>query len=219
LPSRRSPPLIAVADCAGGNLHSLCKALSRVAPDLPLARTSDAAVINRADIVVFPGDGAFAACMREIAKRKIAAALIRAAAEKPFLGVCIGMQLLFSESEENGGDGAVKGLGVLPGKVIKLRAKKGIKIPHIGWNNLHQTKAHPCFAGIADGARFYFIHGFAAAAPPRVIAGTAKHGKTFAAAVARGDLFATQFHPEKSGDDGLRLLANFINAARRRIAR
>ena len=202
----KAPLDIAVADCGMGNLHSVMKAMKKVAPQMTVELADSADKILRARRVVFPGDGAFAACMKELTRRRLADAIVRAAAEKPFLGICVGMQMLFEKSEE----GPARGLGILRGSAIRLTPKPGVKIPHMGWNKMRHVGRHQCLDGIADGARFYFVHSYGVEAESSAVAGWSEHGGKFAAAVARGKLFAVQFHPEKSRDSGLRLLKNFV---------
>lgn len=211
---------IAIIDYGMGNLLSVSKAFEHVAPSARIVVTSDPAVIAAADRVVFPGVGAMPDCIRELAQRGLIETVKQAAVEKPFLGICLGMQALFAHSEE--GDSA--GLGLLPGNVrlFPLEAMKGadgnkLKVPHIGWNQVHRAVPHPLWDGIEDGARFYFVHSYyAEPAEQDVVAGFTHYPFAFTCAVARDNLFAVQFHPEKSQAAGLRLLANFVtwNGAR-----
>jgi len=206
---------IAVVDYGMGNLRSVAKALEHVAEGVPIVVTDDPATIERAERVVFPGQGAMPDCMRELETRGLRAAVIDAAQSKPFLGICIGLQLLFDRSEE----GDTPGLAVLPGEVIRFpdeamvdAAGGRLKVPHMGWNEVHQSEAHPMWTGIADATRFYFVHSyFPQPAQPDIVAGYTHYPFPFCAAVARGSLFAVQFHPEKSHRAGLQLLANFVN--------
>lgn len=193
---------IALADCGSGNLHSAEAGLRRAGASVRI--TSAAADIDAADKVVLPGDGHFAACMREIDSRGLRAPLLRAAKEKPFLGICIGMQVLYEESEE---DPQTPGLGVLRGRVRKFPETE--KIPHIGWNTTTAARPHPVFRGITEGARFYFIHSYYC--PPDADAIAVSHyGISFAAAAAKDKIVAAQFHPEKSARPGAQLLQNFV---------
>ncbi len=211
---------VAIIDYGMGNLLSVSKAFEHVAPGASIVVTSDPAVIAAAARLVFPGVGAMPDCIRELEQRGLIEAVKQAAAEKPFLGICLGMQALFAHSEE--GDSA--GLGLLPGNVrlFPLEAMKDadgnkLKVPHIGWNQVHQAAPHPLWAGIEDGARFYFVHSYyAEPAESEVVAGFTHYPFAFTCAVARNNLFAVQFHPEKSQAAGLRLLANFVtwNGAR-----
>jgi glutamine amidotransferase len=200
--------MIAVVDYGMGNLRSVAKALERVGGEV--AVTADHALIDDADAVVLPGVGAFGRCMENL----LAAGLedpVRKAAKsgKPVLGICVGMQILFDESEEFG---PVRGLGILPGKVRRFVPREGArKIPHMGWNTLRIDNRTPMLRGVADGAHVYFVHSYyVATAVPSLVAATATYGVPFAACAARGNLFATQWHPEKSQKVGLKLLANFV---------
>ncbi len=201
---------VAVVDYGMGNLRSVAKAIEHVAPTARILVTADPAAVAAADRVVVPGQGAMPDCMRELEARGLRAAVIRAAAEKPFLGICIGLQMLFEHSEE----GDVPGLAIFPGHVRRFPAAveaQGLKVPHMGWNEVVQAMPHPLWAGIADGARFYFVHSYyVEPASPEAIAGSTVYGMPFTSAVARANIFAVQFHPEKSAQDGLRLLANFM---------
>lgn len=209
---------VAIIDYGMGNLLSVSKAFEHVAPQAKIVVTSDPAVIAAATRVVFPGVGAMTDCMRELESRGLIDAVKLAAASKPFLGICLGMQALFAHSEE----GDCAGLGLLPGNVRLFPAEamkdehgQKLKVPHIGWNNVHQAghgaKPHPLWAGIEDGARFYFVHSYyAEPASQDLVAGFTHYPFAFTCAVAHDKLFAVQFHPEKSQAAGLRLLANFV---------
>ncbi len=208
---------IAVIDYGMGNLRSVAKALEHVAPGARVQVTSDPALVSRCDRVVFPGQGAMPDCMRELDARALRPAVLHAARSKPFLGICIGLQMLFESSEE----GDVAGLGVLPGRVCRfpaaLRDANGarLKVPHMGWNEVHRQGTHPLWRGIADGARFYFVHSYyVVPADETLCAAHAEYGVRFTCAVARDNIFAVQFHPEKSQAEGLRLLGNFVNWTR-----
>ena len=206
---------VAVIDYGMGNLHSVAKALERAAPQARIQVTNDPKVVAEADRVVFPGQGAMPDCMRELDARGLRPALLQAAKNKPFLGLCIGLQMLFDHSDE----GNVDGLGILPGKVVRFAAAdmvdgagQKLKVPHMGWNQVWQSHPHPLWAGIDDGARFYFVHSYYAVVQNRNnISGWAKYPNEFTCAVEQGNLFAVQFHPEKSQTAGLQLLANFAN--------
>jgi glutamine amidotransferase len=197
-----------------GNLRSVAKAIEHVAPGLEVTVTSDAKAVSRAQRVVFPGQGAMPDCMREMDARGLRAAVIEAAQAKPFLGICIGLQMLFDASEE----GDTPGLALLPGRVVRFPAAKMVdaqgarlKVPHMGWNEVRQTVSHPLWEGIAQGSRFYFVHSYYPAPAVRALAaGESVYGVPFTCAAARDNLFAVQFHPEKSQAAGLKLLANFI---------
>lgn len=197
-----------------GNLRSVAKAIEHVAAGASVKVTSDPAEVAQADRVVVPGQGAMPDCMAELERRGLKEAVIRAAAEKPFLGICIGLQMLFEHSEE----GDLTGLSVLPGRV-RLFPREAmwspdggrLKVPHMGWNEVRQAQPHPLWQDIADGSRFYFVHSYyVEPAEPSVIAGSTVYGIPFTSAVARANIFAVQFHPEKSSKDGLQLLANFM---------
>ena len=204
---------IAVVDYGMGNLRSVAKAIEHVAPQCAVTVTSDPDVVRRAARVVFPGQGAMPDCMREMDARGLRAPLLEAAREKPFLGICIGLQMLFDHSEE----GDTPGLGLFPGRVRRfppadmVDARGGkLKVPHMGWNEVRQSMAHPLWAGIPDGTRFYFVHSyFPEPAQSRFVAGYSFYPFRFTCAAAAGNVFAVQFHPEKSHAAGLRLLANF----------
>ncbi|MDR2838516.1 MAG: imidazole glycerol phosphate synthase subunit HisH [Azonexus sp.] len=204
---------IAVIDYGMGNLRSVSKALEHVAGKTPVVVTADPAVVAAAERVVFPGQGAMPDCMRELEARGLSAAVLAAARQKPFLGICVGEQMLFEHSEEGG----VDGLGVFPGLVRRFpdermvdAAGERLKVPHMGWNNVRQ-QPHALWAGIADQARFYFVHSYyAAPATPALTLATSDYGLPFTCAVGRDNIFAVQFHPEKSARDGLQLLKNFV---------
>lgn len=205
---------IAVIDYGMGNLRSVSKAIEHVAPSASVVVTSDPAVIAAAGRVVFPGQGAAPDCMREIDARGLRQVIVDAAHSKPFLGICMGMQVLFEHSEE--GDTAC--LGILPGTVQRFpheamvddRGAK-LKVPHMGWNNVHQAMPHPLWVGIEEGERFYFVHSyFVQPTTPDIIAGFSHYPFPFTCAVASGSIFAVQFHPEKSQNAGLALLGNFV---------
>jgi glutamine amidotransferase len=197
---------IAVVDYGMGNLRSVSKAVEHVAPQARVLVTADPEEILSAERVVVPGQGAMPDCMRQLAASGAREAVIEATRSKPFLGLCIGVQMLFERGEE----GDTAGLGVLPGSVPRLQAP-GLKIPHMGWNQVYRTRPHPLWEGIEDGSRFYFVHSYYPA--PRdagLTAATCVYGAPFTCAVARDNIFAVQFHPEKSQSSGLQLLSNFI---------
>jgi glutamine amidotransferase len=197
---------IAVVDYGMGNLVSVSKALQHVAPEDQVVVTADPSAIGSADRVVVPGQGAMPDCMRQLAASGAREAVIAAAREKPFLGLCIGLQMLFERGEE----GDTPGLGLLAGRVPRLVAP-GLKIPHMGWNEVMQERPHPLWEGIADRTRFYFVHSYYPAPSDRsVTAATCVYGAPFTCAVARDNIFAVQFHPEKSQSAGLQLLSNFL---------
>ena len=205
---------IAVVDYGMGNLRSVWQALVRVAGGQEVAVTADPAVVAAAERVVFPGQGAMPDCMRELDARGLRQPVLDAARNKPFLGICIGQQMLFERSEE----GNVYGLGVFAGPVRRFPAERmltsqgeKLKVPHMGWNRVKQTRPHALWAGIEEGARFYFVHSyFVDPADREVVVGEADYGLPFTSAVARDNIFAIQCHPEKSADVGLTLLSNFV---------
>ena len=205
---------IAVVDYGMGNLRSVSKALEHVAPQARVIVTSDAAEIGAAERVVFPGQGAMPDCMRELDARGLREAVLTSARTKPFLGICIGLQMLFEVSEE----GNIPGLGVFRGRVRRFPADvmigsdgSRLKVPHMGWNEVHQLRPHPLWEGIAPGSRFYFVHSyFPEPADPSIAVGATDYPFRFTCAVARANIFAVQFHPEKSQNSGLRLLSNFV---------
>ena len=206
---------IAVIDYGMGNLRSVWQALVHVADGKEIVVTADPAVVAGAERVVFPGQGAMPDCMRELDERGLRSAVINAAQTKPFLGICIGLQMLFEQSEE----GNVPGLGIFAGPVRRFPAGKMVgasgeklKVPHMGWNRVSQTRSHALWNGIEDGARFYFVHSYFVDPVDRAcIAGTTDYGIPFTSAVARDNIFAIQCHPEKSAQAGLALLSNFVH--------
>ena len=205
---------IAVIDYGMGNLRSVSQALEHVAPGKTVMVTSDPAQIAAAERVVFPGQGAMPDCMRELDARDLRNAVIDAAADKPFLGICIGLQLLFEHSEE----GNAAGLGILPGKVRRFAAEMRdaaggkLKVPHMGWNQVYQQRhEHPLWSGIDSGERFYYVHSYyVEPAESGLVAGVSEYPARFTSVVARDNIFAVQFHPEKSHNAGLQLLSNFV---------
>jgi glutamine amidotransferase len=205
---------IAIVDYGMGNLYSVVKAVEHVAPGAKVHLTSDAEVIAGVDRVVFPGQGAARDCMLEIEARGLRPAILDAAAKKPFLGICMGLQVLFAHSEEN--DTAC--LGIFPGNVVRFAEARmqdehghKLKVPHMGWNNVRQAAAHPLWEGIPDQSRFYFVHSYCVVpGQSGLAAGYAEYPDEFVCACARDNIFAVQFHPEKSAADGLRLLRNFV---------
>jgi imidazole glycerol-phosphate synthase subunit HisH len=197
---------IAVVDYGMGNLRSVSKALEHVAPGAEVVLTAEPETILSCERIVVPGQGALPDCMRQLAASGAREAVIEATRAKPFLGICIGLQMLFERGEE--GDAA--GLGLLPGRVPRF-ALSGLKIPHIGWNEVLQERPHALWAGIADRSRFYFVHSYYPAPQDAALtAATSVYGAPFTCAVARDNIFAVQFHPEKSQSAGLQLLSNFV---------
>lgn len=205
---------IAVIDYGMGNLRSVEQALRHVAGERSVIVTSDPDEVRAAGRVVFPGQGAMPDCVRELDARGLRQPVLDAAASKPFLGICIGLQMLFEHSEE----GNVAGLGVFPGRVKRfpsgMRDTDGnkLKVPHMGWNEVWQTRRHPLWAGIAPDARFYFVHSYYVE-PGDAVLETAytEYPFRFTSAAARDNIFAVQFHPEKSQQAGLSLLSNFVD--------
>ncbi|MEN9657435.1 MAG: hypothetical protein RL571_900 [Pseudomonadota bacterium] len=206
---------IAVVDYGMGNLRSVIKALEHVAGDLAnIVLTADPAIVAAADKVVFPGQGAMPDCMKELTERGLKQAVLDAAQNKPFLGICVGAQLLFESSEE----GHTPGLGVFKGKVVRFPKEKmldaqgqKLKVPHMGWNEMFKVQDHPLWAGIPNGERFYFVHSYHFQPSENIAVLESAYPYRFAAAVARDNIFAIQCHPEKSHHAGLSLLKNFVN--------
>jgi len=207
---------IAVIDYGMGNLRSVAKAIEHVvAPGDRVQVTSEPGQILAADRVVFPGQGAARDCMAAISDHHLNQAVLEAARNKPFLGVCMGLQVLLEFSEENGGTELLK---LIPGEVVRFdprtldSAGHRIKIPHMGWNRVRQLGEHPVWAGIPQHSRFYFVHSyFVVPEQPELTAGTTDYGLEFTSALTKDNLFAVQFHPEKSAHWGLTLLRNFVN--------
>ncbi|HKK13340.1 MAG TPA: imidazole glycerol phosphate synthase subunit HisH [Gammaproteobacteria bacterium] len=206
---------IAIIDYGMGNLHSIAKALEHVAGHHLVFISSDPESILRAGRVVFPGVGAIGDCMDELRRLELDEVVREAARSKPLLGVCLGMQALLTRSEENDGTAC---LDVLPGEVRRFprnlvdASGARLKVPHMGWNAVRQSRPHPLWAGIADNSRFYFVHSyFTEPAQADEIAGVTDYGGEFASVLARENVFAAQFHPEKSQHAGLALLANFVD--------
>ena len=205
---------IAVIDYGMGNLHSVASALQHVGAERVLV-THDPALIAEAERVIFPGVGAIRDCMAEIRRLRCDELLHNVLETRhiPVLGICVGMQALMEHSEENGG---IDCLGLVPGRVRffgeDLRDASGgrLKVPHMGWNRVEQALAHPLWSGIDAGTRFYFVHSYYVDAAPDLVAGRSEYGQEFGAALARENLFAVQFHPEKSAEPGLQLLRNFL---------
>lgn len=199
---------IVIVDYGMGNVRSVQKALEHIAPNDHIFLTDNADLIRDADRIVFPGQGAIGACMRALNEHNLVEVIKQSASEKPFLGICLGLQLLFEHSQENGG---VECLSILPGDVVHF-PKSELKIPHMGWNTVNQVSEHPLWHNIDDNSRFYSVHSyFVKTSDDSVITGTSNYGIDFTCAVAKGNLFAVQFHPEKSQHDGLQLLKNFVN--------
>jgi glutamine amidotransferase len=208
--------MIAIADYGIGNLGSVTKGFRRAGAEVVL--TGDPEALRRADALVLPGDGAFAATMAEIERRGLAPVLREAVGKgKPLLGICIGMQLLFEESEEHGRHA---GLGFLPGRVRRFEGE--LPVPHMGWNRLRARRPHPILDGVPDGAHVYFVHSYYCDAPDDVVIASSDYGRVFAAIAGRGSVLGVQFHPEKSQEVGLRMVASFVrlvDASRRACPR
>ena len=204
---------IAVVDYGMGNLRSVAKALEHVADNQNVIVTSDAAQIDNAERVVFPGQGAARDCMMEITDRDLKNVILKAAQEKPFLGICMGAQVLLAHSQENEG---VDCLGLYPGEVkffgndLRDSDNEKLKIPHMGWNGVHHNSSHPLWEGIEEGSRFYFVHSYYMVPDENaIVLATTNYGFEFVSAIGQANVFAVQFHPEKSAKDGLQLLKNF----------
>jgi glutamine amidotransferase len=203
---------VAVVDYGMGNLRSVEQALRKVAPAAEIVVTDDADTITHAKRVVFPGQGAMPDCMRELDARGLRDAVLLAARSRPFLGICIGLQMLFEHSDE----GNVAGLGILPGKVVRFAANmhdaqgNKLKVPHMGWNQVRHVQ-HALWNGIDQDARFYFVHSYyVQPQDASLVQATSQYLQSFVCAVAKENLFAVQFHPEKSQAAGLQLLQNFM---------
>ncbi len=205
---------VAVIDYGMGNLHSIAKALQYVASDAEIQVTADPEAILTADRIVFPGVGAIAGCMAALHRLHLIEVLEQVARTRPFLGICLGLQALLEESEEGGG---VAGLRLLPGRVVRFPQGfdahgRPLKIPHMGWNRVHQLKPHPLWKGIPQDSWFYFVHSYVARPEcSQNLAASCDYSGPFACALADDNLFAVQFHPEKSQRMGLRLLFNFLS--------
>jgi glutamine amidotransferase len=214
---------IAIVDYGMGNYHSVERALRHAAPEADIRLCKLAAEIDAADRVVFPGQGAMADCIRTLDEAGLRDAVLRAARSKPLLGVCVGEQMLFESSEE----GNTTSLGIFKGHVRRFEGpayaslanaashadgQDTLKVPHMGWNPVRQVRAHPLWEGIADGTPFYFVHSYyAVPTDPALTVGVSDYGIPFTCAVAAENIFAVQFHPEKSAEPGLRLYRNFVD--------
>ena len=211
---------VAVVDYGMGNLRSVSQAVmhaARAAGGVEVVVTADPDAVRAAERVVLPGQGAIADCMRELRDSGLEAAVREAAGTKPLLGVCIGMQMLLDRSEEGAAEGT-PALGLIGGEVVRFRLEGRLqpdgsrfKVPQMGWNEVWQARPHPLWSGVPDGSHFYFVHSFhARPSDPRHSVGETDYGGRFTSAVARDNIFATQFHPEKSADLGLALYRNFL---------
>ena len=202
--------MIAIIDYGIGNLKSVHNAVSFISPQTKSIVTSDPDIVAKADRVIFPGQGAMPDCILQLEKRGLKESVIEAAKQKPFLGICLGLQILFETSEEGG----VNGFGLLPGAVkrFQLNENERIKIPHMGWNKVHLSNTHQMWNKIDSDSRFYFVHSFYAEVTNKSLEmATSSHGEKFTCAIAKDNIFAVQFHPEKSSELGLQLLKNFIS--------
>ena len=212
---------VAVVDYGMGNLRSVSQAVMHVAQGsgYDVVVTSDPDVVMAAERIVLPGQGAMPDCMRELSDSGLLPAVLHAADHKPLLGVCVGMQMLLSHSEEGPSGNGTPGLNLIPGEVIRFQLEGQLqpdgsryKVPQMGWNQVHQARAHPLWAGVPDGASFYFVHSFhARPADSTHSVGETDYGQRFTSAVARDNIFATQFHPEKSALHGLAVYRNFLS--------
>jgi len=206
---------IVVVDYGMGNLRSVAQALRAAAPEADVKISGEVVDIEHADRIVLPGQGAMRDCMASLRESGVEDALLRAAKTRPMMGVCVGEQMLFDVSEE----GNTPGLGLLPGKVVRFQLDGKLqpdgsrfKVPQMGWNRVHQTRAHPLWEGIDDDAYFYFVHSYYAQPEgAQDSIGETDFGGAFCCAVARENIVATQFHPEKSADAGLRMYRNFVH--------
>lgn len=206
---------IGVIDYGMGNLHSLGKALERVSGSGRVVISYDAEELLKCDRLVLPGVGGVRECMKELQRLELNQLIAEAARSKPLLGVCLGMQVMLEWSDENGG---VPALGLFPGRVTRFPdppedgSAERLKVPHMGWNRVRQARPHPLWQGVPDDAWFYFVHSYhAAPANPEHVLGATDYGYTFASAIARDNIAAFQFHPEKSQANGMLLLANFTS--------
>ena len=207
---------VAVVDYGMGNLRSVSQAVMHVArgAGIDVIVTGRPEEVLAAERVVLPGQGAMPDCMRELRESGLQDAVLHAAANKPLMGVCVGMQMLLTTSEE----GPTDGLALIPGEVLRFRLEGRLqpdgsryKVPQMGWNRVFQARPHPIWEGVPDGAYFYFVHSFhARTSEPRHSAGVTDYGSRFTSALARDNIFATQFHPEKSAEHGLALYRNFL---------
>jgi imidazole glycerol-phosphate synthase subunit HisH len=211
---------VAVIDYGMGNLRSVAQAVMAAAHDsnIQVVITAKPEEVQAAERVVLPGQGAMRDCMRELHDSGLMPAVLDAAANKPLFGVCVGMQMLLDHSAEGGADGTAC-LGLIPGEVVKFDLAgqhqadgSRFKVPQMGWNQVRQTQVHPLWAGVPDNSYFYFVHSFyARPLDARHTAGVSDYGQSFTSVVSRDNIFATQFHPEKSADMGLMLYRNFLS--------
>lgn len=205
---------IAVVDYGMGNLRSVANALKQAAPDANIVVSGDPKTVSSADRIVFPGQGAMPDCMRQLNETGLTDVLKQAARQKPFMGICIGLQMLFSETEE----GQTEGLNLLPGTVKRFSTSmtdgfgKYLKVPQMGWNTVSEVQQHPLWNGVEDHSWFYFVHSYYVSLGQEnanLMVGETDYGIPYASAVAKDNLFGVQFHPEKSGAYGIQILSNF----------
>lgn len=206
---------IGVIDYGMGNLHSMTKALARVAPEDVVEVSYDPDKLSRADRLVFPGVGAIRYCMDELQRLELDEMLREFSTRKPLLGVCVGMQALLHHSDENEG---TAGLNLFPGEVVRFSSEmkdaggRSLKVPHMGWNRVHQTRSHPLWEGVAQDSWFYFVHSYYVQPDDASqVLGSTEYGNEFASVLLQDNVVAVQFHLEKSQDVGLALLANFVH--------
>ena len=202
--------MIAVVNTGVGNLRSVLLALNRACPEVIVRIASERKTLRDASKVVFPGQGSMRDCIERLSSLDMVDELKRCLVTKPFLGICLGKQILFDYSEEGGS----QGLGFLPGKVKRFKKKNDVKVPHMGWNTVRIKRNHPLFSGIlkneGEDAYFYFVHSFfSKPADHRLVLGETTHGEVFSSVISSENIFATQFHPEKSSENGIMLLKNF----------
>ena len=202
--------MIAVINTGVGNLRSVLLALNRACPEVSVRIASERKTLNDASKVVFPGQGSMRDCIERLNSLDMVDELRRCLVTKPFLGICLGKQILFDYSEEGGS----QGLGFLPGKVKRFKKKNDVKVPHMGWNTVRIKRNHPLFSGIlkneGEDAYFYFVHSFFSKPDDhRLVLGETMHGEVFSSVISSENIFATQFHPEKSSENGIMLLKNF----------
>ena len=207
---------VAVIDYGMGNLRSVCKAIEHVAPGVSVKLVTDAADVEKADHIVFPGQGAITGCIAALEKNGMLDVLEDVVNHKPFLGICLGLQALYDSSEEGGG---TRCLGIFPGtvrrfpdKMVDVETGDTLKVPHMGWNHVQQVGKHPLWQGIPQDSRFYFVHSYYADTSDRAyVSGITQYQLRFTSVAAHENIFAVQFHPEKSQQAGLKLLENFVH--------
>jgi glutamine amidotransferase len=197
---------LGVVDYGASNIHSVARALQSIGSKVSIVDNPDK--FKSIDRLVFPGQGSMGSCIKKLNETEMITPLLEAIKSKPFLGICLGLQILFNSSEES----KEKGLGVINGSITKIKDinNENLKIPHMGWNNVKIEKKHELFSGIEDKRFFYFVHSFVASSTETIITST-HYGEEFVSSLATENIFATQFHPEKSGEIGLKFLENFIN--------